>query len=85
MQHKKSLLPLALISWIIIEGCKAPPITITQSQIEAVFTPGRTMRLFWDSTSQPVNHRRLAHLFFPHLVASVTDTLHKTIVNKSQK
>lgn len=55
MQHKKSLMALALISWIIIEGCKAPPITITQSQIEAVFTPGRTMRLFWDSTSQPVN------------------------------
>ena len=55
MQHKKSLLPLALISWIITDGCKAPPITITQSQIEAVFTPGRTMRLFGDSTSQPVN------------------------------
>ncbi|MBI4546697.1 MAG: hypothetical protein HY707_01850 [Ignavibacteriae bacterium] len=55
MQHKKTFLLLVLISWIIIEGCKAPPITITQSQIEAVFTPGRTMRLFWDSTSQPVN------------------------------
>ena len=55
MQHMNSLLPLALISWIFIEGCKAPPITITQNQIEAVFAPGRTMRLFWDSTSHPVN------------------------------
>lgn len=55
MRHKKSLLPLALISWIIIEGCKESPITISQDQIEAVFSPGRTMRLFWDSTSQPVN------------------------------
>lgn len=55
MQHKKFLLPLALISWIIIEGCKEPPITISQDQIEAVFKPGRTMQLFWDNTSQPVN------------------------------
>lgn len=55
MYHKKSLLLIALILWIIIEGCKARPINITQSQIEAVFTPGRTMQLFWDSTSQPVN------------------------------
>ncbi|MGE5107870.1 MAG: hypothetical protein ACM3H8_10020 [Sphingobacteriales bacterium] len=55
MKYKKSLLPLAFISCIITEGCKEQPITISQSQIEAVFTPGRTMRLFWDSTSQPVN------------------------------
>jgi hypothetical protein len=55
MYHKKPLLPLALILWIIIEGCKVPPISITQNQVEAVFSPGRTMRLFWDSTSQPVN------------------------------
>lgn len=55
MQRKKTFLVLAMISWIIIEGCKAPPITITQSQIEAVFTPGRTRRIYWDSTSQPVN------------------------------
>ena len=55
MQHKKSLFPLVLVSCIIIEGCKARPITITQSQIETVFAPGRTMQLFWDSTSQPVN------------------------------
>ena len=58
MQHKKSLLSLALISWIIIEGCKEQPITISQDQVEAVFSPGRTMRLFWDSTSQPVNAGR---------------------------
>ena len=55
MKHKKTLFPFVLISWVIIEGCTAPPITISQDQIEAVFTPGRTMRLFWDSTSQPVN------------------------------
>ena len=55
MQHIKSLLPLALISWIFIVECKAPPISITQNHIETIFTPGRTMRLFWDSTSQPVN------------------------------
>lgn len=52
---KKSLLLLAMMSWISIEGCNAPPITITQSQMEAVFAPGRTMRLLWDSTSQPVD------------------------------
>ena len=55
MQHKKFLSPLALISWIMIEGCKESPITISQDQIESVFSPGRTMQLFWDSTSQPVN------------------------------
>ena len=55
MQHAKTHLLLLLIPWIMMEGCTAPPITITQSQIEAVFTPGRTMRLYWDSTSQPVN------------------------------
>ena len=55
MQHKKSFLLLIMISCPVVEGCKAPPITISQNQIEAVFTPGRTMRLFWDSTSQPVN------------------------------
>jgi hypothetical protein len=52
---KKSLLLLAMISGIVIEGCKAPPITISQSQMEAVFSVGNTFRLFWDSTSQPVN------------------------------
>lgn len=51
----RSLLILALVSGIIMGGCKAPPITITQTQIESVSTPGRTIRLFWDSTSQPVN------------------------------
>jgi len=51
----KSLLLLAMISWIAIEGCKAPPITISQSQMEAVFATGRSFRLFMDSTSQSVN------------------------------
>lgn len=55
MQNKMSLLPFLLVSWIIIESCKAPPINITQSHIESVFTPGRTMQLFWDSSSNPVN------------------------------
>ncbi len=52
---RKSLLLLAMMSWIAIEGCKAPPITISQSQMEAVFATGHTFRLFMDSTSQPVN------------------------------
>ncbi|HET9745250.1 MAG TPA: hypothetical protein VFP97_06035 [Chitinophagaceae bacterium] len=55
MQHKKLLLSLALLSWIIIAGCKPLPITIAQHQIEAIFAPGRTAQLFWDSTSHPVN------------------------------
>jgi hypothetical protein len=44
-----------MIASIGNEGCKAPPITISQSQIEAAFATGRTFRLFMDSTSQPVN------------------------------
>ena len=52
---RKSLLLPAMIAWIVIEGCKAPPITISQSEVEAVFATGRTFRLFMDSTSQPVN------------------------------
>ena len=55
MPRNKFLLPFTLITWLIFEGCKAPAITITQGQIEAVFTPGRTARLFWDSSSLPVN------------------------------
>jgi len=52
---QKSLLLVAVVSWITLEGCKAPPITISQSQMEAVFSIGSTFRLFMDSTSQPVN------------------------------
>jgi len=52
---KKTLVLLAMMSWMSSEGCNAPPVTITQRQMKAVFAPGRTMRLLWDSTSQPVN------------------------------
>lgn len=38
-----------------VQQGNAPPISIIQSQIKAVFTPGNTVRLFWDSTGQPVN------------------------------
>ncbi len=38
-----------------VQQGKAPPITISQSQIEAVFSPGSTVRLLMDTTSQPVN------------------------------
>ncbi|HJW31101.1 MAG TPA: hypothetical protein VJ508_17865, partial [Saprospiraceae bacterium] len=55
MRYKNALVIPSMIIWIIIEGCKTPPITITQGQVEAVFTPGTSLRLFWDSTSQPVN------------------------------
>lgn len=44
-----------MVSWLGIEGCTAPPITISQSQVEAVFSVGHTFRLLWDSTSQPVS------------------------------
>lgn len=52
---RKSFFLLAMIAWIAVEGCKAPPITISQSQMEAVFATGRRFRLFMDSTSQPVS------------------------------
>lgn len=52
---KKFLLLLAIMSWIVIEGCNARPITVSQGDMEAVFSVGSTFRLLWDSTSQPVN------------------------------
>lgn len=52
---RNSLLLLVMIASIGNEGCKAPPITISQSQIEAAFATGRRFRLFMDNTSQPVN------------------------------
>jgi hypothetical protein len=52
---KKSLLLLAMMSWLAIEGCKARPVTISQRDVEAVFSVGRRFHLLWDSTSQPVN------------------------------
>jgi hypothetical protein len=55
MKQKKTLLLLAVTSLLIADRSEAQPITISQSQIEAVFAPGNTMRLFMDSTSQPVS------------------------------
>lgn len=48
-----SLMLLATMAWTA--GCKAAPISITQGDMEAVFAPGRTFRLFMDSTSRPVS------------------------------
>lgn len=44
-----------MISWLVVEGCRAPPITISQRDAEAVFAVGRAFHLLWDSTSQPVD------------------------------
>ena len=46
---------LTVMSWMIITGCTAPPITISESDVRTVFTAGTTIRLLWDSTSRPVN------------------------------
>ena len=55
MKHKKAPAVLTAMSWMIITGCTAPPITISESDVRAVFTPGTTIRLLWDSTSRLVN------------------------------
>ena len=55
MKQRKTLLLLAVISLLIANRSEAQPIIISQSQVEAVFSPGNTVRLFMDSTSQPVN------------------------------
>lgn len=52
---EKSLLLLTMLSCVAIEGCRAPPITISQRDVEAVFAVGRSFHLFWDSTSSGVN------------------------------
>lgn len=52
---KKSLLLLAMISGPVIEGCKARPISISQRDMEAVFSVGRAFHLLWDSTSSAAN------------------------------
>lgn len=52
---KKSLWLLAIISGLVVEGCRAPPITISQRDAEAVFSVGRAFHLLWDSTSHPVD------------------------------
>jgi hypothetical protein len=55
MRHKKAPAVLTAMSWMTIAGCSAPPITISEREIRAVFTPGTSVRLLWDSTGRPVN------------------------------
>jgi hypothetical protein len=55
MRHKTAPAVLTAMSWVIIAGCSASPITISESDIRAVFTPGTSVRMLWDTTSQPVN------------------------------
>ena len=55
MKHNKAPAVLPVMSWMIIMGCTAPPITISQSDVRAVFTTGTTIRLLWDSTTRPVD------------------------------
>jgi hypothetical protein len=55
MTRKKAPAVLAVMSWMIMTGCAARPITISESDVRAVFAAGTTARLFWDSTSRPVN------------------------------
>lgn len=52
---KTSLVLLAMIPWSPVAGCRAPPITIAQRDVEAVFAVGHTFRLFWDSTGSAVD------------------------------
>lgn len=52
---RKTHLLLATIACLIVEGCRAPPITITQGDVEAAFEVGRSFHLFWDSTSSAVD------------------------------
>lgn len=55
MAHTKGPAVLIVTSLIISAGCSAPPITISESEIRAVFTPGTSVRLLWDSAGRPVN------------------------------
>lgn len=55
MKHRKASAVLTVMSWMIITGCTASPITISENDVKAVFTPGTTVRLLWDSTGRPVN------------------------------
>ncbi len=55
MQYTKSLLAVVLISWIFFESCKPQPITISESQVQAVFSDGSNIRVFEDSSMHPVN------------------------------
>lgn len=55
MQYAKSLLAPVLIFWIVLEGCKPQAITISESHVQAVFSDGSNIRVFEDSSMQPVN------------------------------
>jgi len=55
MRHQTAPVVLTAMSWMIIAGCSASPITISETDIRAVFTPGTSVRLLWDTTSRPVN------------------------------
>jgi hypothetical protein len=55
MRHKKARVMLTMMTWMLVAGCNAPPIIVAESDMQAVFSPGTTVRLFWDTTSRPVN------------------------------
>ncbi len=55
MRYLKSLSRFLLISWIILEGCTTKAITISENHIKAIFSDGSNIRIFIDSSSQPVN------------------------------
>jgi len=55
MQYKKSLLSCIIFSWIILEGCKTQPITISENQVQSFISAGSNARIFIDSSSQSVN------------------------------
>lgn len=55
MRHSRAVVVLTMMSLTIIAGCKAPPITVSESDVRAVFSPGTFVRMLWDSTSRPVN------------------------------
>lgn len=55
MQYTKSFLALILISLTISEVCNAQAITVSESDVRAVFSDGSNIRIFEDSSMQPVN------------------------------
>lgn len=56
MKLDKTPAALTVMSWLMITGCTARPIIISESDVRAVFTPGATtIRLLWDSTGRPVD------------------------------
>ena len=54
MRNGKAPVVLAILSWIIA-GCDASPITISETEMRAVFSAGTTVRMLWDSSTRPVN------------------------------